>query len=629
MNPKSNSLRQAVARFALLLALASFHTRADEALDKHFPIRGFCIAAPSAAQVDRFVRFINEELAPKSVNTLILRVDFNYQFTSHPELQDRNALSKTDVQKLLAACREHKIHVIPQINLLGHQSWANRTGALLRVYPDFDETPWVKMPEKYAWPNPERLYCKSYCPLHPKVHEVVFALMDEICDAFETDAFHAGMDEVFYIGEDKCPRCGGKDKAQLFAGEVTAIRDHLAQKNRTLWMWADRLLDGKTTGIGEWEASTNGTHPAVDLIPKDVMLCDWHYERADQTAAYFALKGLRVVTCPWNNPKAAVQQVRDIVRFREQSTPVVRDRILGIVQTVWSGASSFMDEYYALKAGTPRRQGEKSDAKCFVKAFEEIQAIRSAAPENAKPAAKADSSATRVLVLAEPGGHHKAFTDAARPWLREFGAEKKFEFDFVENTKGITADSLGRCQLVLQLDYPPYGWPAEATNAFREYIETGKGGWVGLHHATLLGEFDGQAMWPWFSEFMGGIRFKNYIASFVAGTVRVEDRAHPVMRGLPASFRIQREEFYTYDHSPRAGVHVLANVDESSYEPASSVTMGDHPVIWTNDRFPARNVYIFMGHGPDLLQNAHYVTLLKNALLWAGKRDTELAKNSE
>ena len=80
-----------------------------------------------------------------------------------------------------------------------------KTDKLLTVYPQFDETPNVKMPEKYEWPNADNLYCKSYCPLHPDVHKVVFDLIDEICDAFETNAFHAGMDEVFYLGEDECP----------------------------------------------------------------------------------------------------------------------------------------------------------------------------------------------------------------------------------------------------------------------------------------------------------------------------------------------------------------------------------------------------------------------------------------
>lgn len=188
-----------------------------EKIDTLLPVRGFCISAPAPGDLNEFIKFIDEELAPRSVNTLILRVDYNYQFESHPELRDSAALSKKDVKKLVAVCKKNKIRVIPQINLLGHQSWAGETENLLAVYPQFDETPLVKMPEKYKWPNADGLYCKSYCQLHPDVHNVVFALMDEICNVFETDAFHAGMDEVFYIGEKQCPRCSGRDKAELFA----------------------------------------------------------------------------------------------------------------------------------------------------------------------------------------------------------------------------------------------------------------------------------------------------------------------------------------------------------------------------------------------------------------------------
>jgi len=58
-------------------------------------------------------------------------------------------------------------------------------------------------------------------------------------------------------------------------------------------------------------------------------------------------------------------------------------------------------------------------------------------------------------------------------------------------------------------------------------------------------------------------------------------------------------------------------LNESSYTPPSDKKMGDHPVIWTNTRFPARNVYIFMGHSPDLFQNEDYKRLFRNAIFWA------------
>jgi hypothetical protein len=335
------------------------------------PVRGFCIAAPRPQELDEFIKFIDEELSPRSGNTLILRVDFNYQYENHPELSDSGALSKNDVKRLVAVCRKNNIRIIPQVNLLGHQSWAGRIGNLLKVYPEFDETPLVKMPEKYVWPNADGLYCKSYCPLHPDVHKVVFALIDEICDVFETDAFHAGMDEVFYIGESQCPRCSGKDKAELFAGEVRTIRDHLAIKGRKLWIWGDRLIDGKTTGIGEWEASYNNTYRAVDIIPRDVIVCDWHYERPDQTAVYFAMKELNVITCPWRDAGNAVIQAQDMVRFRKSATPEMKDRFMGIVQTVWSEAGQFLDNYYGRKP----EKAENGQVSCFKALFSEIQKL--------------------------------------------------------------------------------------------------------------------------------------------------------------------------------------------------------------------------------------------------------------
>lgn len=332
-----------------------------------FPVRGFCIAAPNTAQLSTFVRFIDEELASRKVNTLVLRVDFNYQFKSRPELAEVDALSKKDVQKIVDVCKKHGIRLIPQINLLGHQSWANKLGNLLKVYPEFDETPDVKMPEKYEWPNADGLYCKSYCPLHPEVHKVVFALADEICEVFEADAFHAGMDEVFYIGDDKCPRCSGRDKAELFANEVNKISNHLSLNNRQLWIWGDRLLDGKITGLGAWEASMNNTHRAVDLIHKNVMICDWHYERPDQTAVYFAMKGLSVVTCPWRKSDNAVAQAKDLVNSRKQATPELKSRYQGMMQTIWSGAGSFLDEFYGKKPS-----GAESESACFRTLFAEI-----------------------------------------------------------------------------------------------------------------------------------------------------------------------------------------------------------------------------------------------------------------
>lgn len=226
----------------------------------------------------------------------------------------------------------------------------------------------------------------------------------------------------------------------------------------------------------------------------------------------------------------------------------------------------------------------------------------------------------KVLVLTERGGQHGGFTDAGLRWLAAEGAKGNFSITEINNARNITEAYLSQFSLVIQLDFPPYTWPKEAEDAFVKYIEEGRGGWIGFHHATLLGEFDGYPMWQWFSDFMGGVRFKNYIAPLANGTLIVEDKQHPVMKDVPASFVVPDDEWYTYDKNPRPNVHVLANVDESSYTPASDIKMGDHPVVWVNESKKARNVYFQIGHSSKLYETEGFTTMFRNAINWTLER---------
>lgn len=226
----------------------------------------------------------------------------------------------------------------------------------------------------------------------------------------------------------------------------------------------------------------------------------------------------------------------------------------------------------------------------------------------------------KVLVLTERGGQHGGFTDAGLKWLAAEGVKGNFSITEINNARNVTEAYLSQFSLVIQLDFPPYTWPKEAEDAFVKYIEEGRGGWIGFHHATLLGEFDGYPMWQWFSDFMGGVRFKNYIAPLADGTLIVEDKQHPVMKDVPASFVVPDDEWYTYDKSPRPNVHVLANVDESSYTPASDIKMGDHPVVWVNESKKARNVYFQIGHSSKLYETEGFTTMFRNAINWTLER---------
>jgi len=278
-------------------------------------------------------RIIDESLAPSGVNVLVLEVNYHFAFQSHPELAMGSApLRKGDAQELAALCRGKGIRLIPEFNCLGHQSWGNKGGtfSLLTKYPELDETPHIPS-------SNEGIYCRSWCPLHPKVNEIVFALVDELIDAFQADAFHVGMDEVFLIADNQCPRCKGKDPAELFAKAVNDFHKHLVEEKKlTMLMWGDRLLDQASMKYNMYESSRNGTAPAIDLIPKDIVICDWHYGKRPEYASvrYFQKKGFRVWPSSWNREDAALALLN---YARATATP----RMIGHLCTTWSSVPDF------------------------------------------------------------------------------------------------------------------------------------------------------------------------------------------------------------------------------------------------------------------------------------------------
>ena len=286
--------------------------------------RGVHIRSPGGDGVPLLKRSIVESLVPMGVNVIVLEVNYDFEFDSHPELRARNILSKSDAAELTELCRQRGIRLIPLFNCLGHQSWSKNTFPLLEKYPEFDETP--DIPKD----NPD-IYCRSWCPLHPHVNEVVFALMDDLIDAFDADAFHVGMDEVFLIGSDQCPRCRGKDPADLFAKAVNDYHRHLVEeKNLTMLMWGDRLLDAEAMGYSKWEASSNGTAPAIDHIPEDIIMCDWHYELRDgyPSIPYFQEKGFRVWPSSWWKTDAALAML-EYARSQDDG------KVIGHLCTTW------------------------------------------------------------------------------------------------------------------------------------------------------------------------------------------------------------------------------------------------------------------------------------------------------
>jgi hypothetical protein len=333
--------RQTVS-FLLTLALVGASCAPKPAAIVPAAKRPLVLGMHAIVETDADARILAGEvpaLAARGVNLLIAEVDYAFEYVSHPELRTENPVKKETVKMLLAACRARGIRLVPQFQSLGHQSWEEKTSPLLVKYPHLDETPNKYPGNKGQDPWGTEFYCRSWCPLHPDLSPIINALYDELIDAFEADALHIGLDEVFIIADADCPRCGGKPTAEIFARAVNDAYDHIVRRRgKEMMMWADRLLDGKATGYGLWEASMNGTDKAIDMIPKDIVMCDWHYEpkyplqptpkSTFPSPQIFVDKGFRVLPTSFRNVEA-------VNRFIVQSLAVPSDKVLGHLCTVW------------------------------------------------------------------------------------------------------------------------------------------------------------------------------------------------------------------------------------------------------------------------------------------------------
>ena len=294
-----------------------------------FPRRGIHVLSGGKASLPALERLVGDIAPSLGLNWVIIEVNGNFQYASHPECAEENPLTKEDAARLATLARDKGLSLVPMYNCLGHQSWKEKAGALLRAHPELNEAPELDATAK-------DFYCMSWCPNHPDVNRIVFDLLDELVEAFQAKAFHVGMDEVFVLGH--CPRCKGKPNAELFAKAVNDLHGHLVgRRGLEMQMWGDRLLDGKATGYGSWEASMNDTAPAIDLVPKDIVMCDWHYEVMEDfpSVRIFQEKGFRVWPAGWNKE-------RSIRRFVEVAREASGPLMLGYLCTTWNSVDELV-----------------------------------------------------------------------------------------------------------------------------------------------------------------------------------------------------------------------------------------------------------------------------------------------
>ena len=143
--------------------------------------------------------------------------------------------------------------------------------------------------------------------------------------------------------------------------------------------------------------------------------------------------------------------------------------------------------------------------------------------------------------------------------------------------------------------------------AFKQYIQSG-GGYMGIHAAADT-EYD----WEWYGGLVGAY-FSSH-PSVQEAEVHVTDRTHPSTSHLPAVWT-RTDEWYDYQENPRGDVHVLAALDESTYENEGMDGI-DHPIAWAQYYDGARSFYTGGGHTDDSYDSRRFRQHLKGGMMWA------------
>jgi hypothetical protein len=263
-----------------------------------FKVRGahLIFSQQSAAGVTKEqVAWVMENLlAANGYNTLILEFNKGLKFKSHPELAEDWSLTHEDAKWLVAKGRQMGLEMIPQQNLYGHQYETNLT----KVYPELREV---------------KGELQAYCPTHPKVRAIVADQVGELMDIFEPRYFHQGHDEVQFHGRKQpfvgvCERCKAFGRPhEVFAHDVNEIHAVVKRKSPSCRsvMWGDMITPMEYSSLN-YNGKEGEIYKAVDLLPKDLVITDWHYYDTEdlRSVEYFVKRGWEVWGGTWFHPRS-------------------------------------------------------------------------------------------------------------------------------------------------------------------------------------------------------------------------------------------------------------------------------------------------------------------------------------
>ncbi|GAB3171622.1 hypothetical protein GCM10027059_40140 [Myceligenerans halotolerans] len=219
-----------------------------------------------------------------------------------------------------------------------------------------------------------------------------------------------------------------------------------------------------------------------------------------------------------------------------------------------------------------------------------------------------------VLFFHKTTGFRHDSIPAAISAVEELGADHDFSVSASEDAAVFTDGTLADYEAVVLFTDGEDTLDAEQRSAFEAFVQDG-GGVVGLHSSSNMDKTD----WPWWSDLMGGAFFKSHPSGddqFQEATVRIEDATHPSTAGLPAEW-VRTDEWYNFTANPRDDVHVLATLDESTYDPGPDAMGGDHPIAWCSSYDGGRSWYSALGHEAEYYDEPLLRDHILGGIQWA------------
>ncbi len=218
-----------------------------------------------------------------------------------------------------------------------------------------------------------------------------------------------------------------------------------------------------------------------------------------------------------------------------------------------------------------------------------------------------DQADVSVLVFSKTAGFRHDSIPAGIAAVEQLGEDHGFEVTATEDASVFTDSGLEPYDAVVWLSTTGDVLDTDQQAAFERYIQGG-GGYAGVHAASDT-EYD----WPWYGGLVG-----SYFASHPHNqdaTVDIEDHDHPSTAHLDDSWT-RYDEWYNFQDNPRDAVHVLASLDESSYDPGNGA-MGDHPIVWCQAYDGGRSWYTGMGHTQESYSEPEFVQHLLGGIEYA------------